>query len=552
MIVGAVLTAVLLLGLGAFIALRLRSRGRLLQEAPPRELSLDPAPVRSSTKMRRVVSAPIRLSDLTSAAQESHRRREEQEDFATLQLFLEDLRDQYSGDEAIYWEWIEQRDSLTPRVWSSASADRPQHFRMIEWASHVQWAAKGRVVHQESSSDVTRVAAAPVLEDGRLIGVLSISSEKGLRAERGRLKEWMPRHAAQLTRMLELFAVRREYGRHMRQGRALLQAVQRIQSNPSQEALVRAICETAIGVSSATDSALIRWRDKGKGTVQFATPGFKRRAPFEISEDSLVAQVCRARLPLVIEDASRLAPDVTLFYPGDGECRTGAFGVVPLARDERVLGAIVVASPSVGGVLQDETRNIDLLGAVATTSLEIAWDLEETTKRARTDPLTGLANRRWFEDKIEQALNEADRFGVPVSLVLVDLDHFKRVNDTWGHEAGDLVLRKVARMLAEGVRTVDTVARYGGEELAILLPQTSMNGAVELSDRLRRMVAARTIHFQATEIMITASFGVASYPESAPSRDALFPAADRALYDAKHSGRNCVRSAAAASRGPKA
>ena len=547
-----VLSAVAVIGLGIFAGFRIKSRRRVIPEGPARELSLDATPVRSAAKVRRMVSAPIRLSDLTSAAQESHRRRDEQEDFATLQLFLEDLRDMYNGDEAIYWEWVEQRDSLTPRAWSSASADRPQHFRMVEWAPHVQWAAKGRVVHQENSSDTTRVATAPVLEEGRLIGVLSISSEKGLRAERGRLKEWMPRHSAQLTRLLELFNVRREYGRHMRQGRALLQAVQRIQSNPSQDALVRAICETAIGVSSAADSALVRWRaDRGKGMVQFATPGFRRRPPFEITEDSLVAQVCRARLPLVIEDASRLAPDVTLFFANDGECRTGSFGIVPLARDDRVLGAIVVASPTVGGVLQDETRNIDLLGAVATTSLEIAWDLEEASKRARTDPLTGLANRRYFDDKIDQALNEADRFGVPVSLVVVDLDHFKRVNDTWGHEAGDLVLRKVARMLAEGVRTVDTVARYGGEELAILLPQTSMNGAVELADRLRRMIAGRTIHFQATEIMITASFGVASYPESAPSRDALFPAADRALYDAKHSGRNCVRSASAASRGPK-
>jgi diguanylate cyclase (GGDEF)-like protein len=551
MIVGAVLTALVLVGAGVVFALRIRRRRSPLNEGP-RELSLDPAPIRSTTKVRKMVSAPIRLSDLTRAAQESHSRREDQEDFATLQLFLEDLRDLYAGDEAIYWEWVEQRDSLTPRAWSSASADRPQHFRMIEWAAHVQWAAKGRVVHQETSSDLIRVAAAPVLDEGRLLGVLSITSEKGLRVEKGRLKQWLPRHATQLTRLLDLFTIRREYGRHMRQGRALLQAVQRIQSNPSQDALVRAICETAIGVSSATDSALIRWRaDKGKGIVQFATPGFRRRPPFDISDDSLVAQVCRARLPLVIEDASRLASDVTLFFANDGECRTGAFGIVPLARDERVLGAIVVASPSVGGVLQDETRNIDLLGAVATTSLEIAWDLEEASKRARTDPLTGLANRRWFEDKIDQALNEADRFGVPVSLVLVDLDHFKRVNDTWGHEAGDLVLRKVARMLAEGVRTVDTVARYGGEELAILLPQTAMAGAVELSDRLRRMVAARTIHFQATEIMITASFGVASYPESAPSRDTLFPAADRALYEAKHSGRNCVRSASAASRGPK-
>ena len=502
--------------------------------------------------MRPGISAPVRLSDLTTANQESQRRREEQEDLATLALFLDDVRDLYAADEAIFWEWVEQRDALVPASWSPADSERPKHFRSAEWAPLVQWAAEGRVVHFDAGDGRPRVAAAPVLEDDRLIGVLSITNVTALQAERSLLKDWMPRHAAHLSRMLALFSVRREYGRHMRQNRALLHAVQRIQSHPSQEALVRSICQTAIDVSSATSSALVRWRaERGKGIVQFATPGFKHRAPFDLSEDSLVAQVCRARMPLVIEDAGRLAPDVTLFFAADGECRSGSFGIVPLSRDDRVLGAIVVASPDVGGVPQDETRNIDLLGAVATTSLEMVWDLEETSKRANTDALTGIANRRFFEERLEQALNESDRFGVSVSLLVVDLDHFKRVNDTWGHEAGDLVLRKVSRLLAERVRTVDTVARYGGEEITILLPQTAMAGAVELADRLRRAVAAKTIAFQGTEITVTASVGVASYPEAAASRDALFPAADRALYEAKHSGRNCVRSAAAVSRGPR-
>jgi diguanylate cyclase (GGDEF)-like protein len=549
MIVGAVFATSVVIALGAAAAYFFRRR------TVPRGSAASPqARIPQSfsrTPLRHGVSAPVRLSDLTSASQESYRQREEQEDLATLALFLDDVRDLYGADEAIFWEWREQRDALAPVAWSPSESERPRHFRSSEWAPLVQWSAQGRVVHFDAGDGRPRVAVAPVLENDRLIGVLSVSNTISLQAERSRLKEWMPRHAAQLSRMLGLFSVRREYGRHMRQNRALLHAVQRIQSHPSQEALVRSICQTAIDVSSATSSALIRWRaDRGKGIVQFATPGFKHRAPFDLSEDSLVAQVCRARMPLVIEDAERLAPDVMLFFAGDAECRSGSFGIVPLSRDERVLGAIVVASPQVGGVLQDETRNIDLLGAVATTSLEMVWDLEETSKRANTDALTGIANRRFFEERLEQALNESDRFGASVSLLVVDLDHFKRVNDTWGHEAGDLVLRKVSRLLAERVRTVDTVARYGGEEITILLPQTSIAGAVELADRLRRAVSSKTIAFQGTEITVTASFGVASYPETAASRDGLFPAADRALYDAKHSGRNCVRSAAAVSRGP--
>jgi diguanylate cyclase (GGDEF)-like protein len=154
-----------------------------------------------------------------------------------------------------------------------------------------------------------------------------------------------------------------------------------------------------------------------------------------------------------------------------------------------------------------------------------------------------LANRRRFDESLQRELSHSDRFGHPVSLVLVDIDHFKRVNDSHGHDAGDAVLRAVARMLSDGVRTVDLCARFGGEELAILLPQTTAAGAFELADRLRRRIAGRPVRYNDSEIAVTASFGVASYPDLVPSRDGLFQAADAALYDAKHGGRNCVRSA---------
>ena len=103
------------------------------------------------------------------------------------------------------------------------------------------------------------------------------------------------------------------------------------------------------------------------------------------------------------------------------------------------------------------------------------------------------------------------------------------------------MLRQVAVRLAEVVRTVDVIARYGGEEIAILLPQTSVSGAADLADRLRHAVEARAVKFKGEEIPVTASFGVASYPDAVPARDGLFRAADRALYDAKKAGRNCVR-----------
>jgi diguanylate cyclase (GGDEF)-like protein len=215
--------------------------------------------------------------------------------------------------------------------------------------------------------------------------------------------------------------------------------------------------------------------------------------------------------------------------------------VVPITRENRPLGCIVVAGDSDGSITDEEARNVGLLGALAANALEIVWEIEEVSRRAATDSLTGLANRRRFDESLQRELAQSDRFGHPVSLVLVDLDHFKRVNDCYGHEAGDAVLRSVAQVLADGVRAVDVCARFGGEELAILLPQTTAVGAFELADRLRRRIAGRPVRVNETDIPVTASFGVASYPDVVRTRDLLFPAADAALYDAKRDGRNCVR-----------
>jgi diguanylate cyclase (GGDEF)-like protein len=136
---------------------------------------------------------------------------------------------------------------------------------------------------------------------------------------------------------------------------------------------------------------------------------------------------------------------------------------------------------------------------------------------------------------------ETDRFGGMCSLILVDLDHFKSINDRRGHEAGDLVLKHVAQVLSDAVRTVDLCARYGGEEIAVLLPQTTERGAAELAERLRSSLETRPVLYEGELIHVTASFGVSTYPMPVPYGDWLVLAADKALYKAKAAGRNCVR-----------
>jgi diguanylate cyclase (GGDEF)-like protein len=145
-----------------------------------------------------------------------------------------------------------------------------------------------------------------------------------------------------------------------------------------------------------------------------------------------------------------------------------------------------------------------------------------------------------FDERLKQHLAECDRFDQVLSLILCDVDHFKRVNDQHGHRAGDLVLAAIARALAHGIRNIDIVARYGGEELAILLPQTPIERAREVAERLRKTVEGLCVSVEGGVISVTASFGVACYPTSGGGRESLFLNADRALYAAKNEGRNKV------------
>jgi diguanylate cyclase (GGDEF)-like protein len=166
---------------------------------------------------------------------------------------------------------------------------------------------------------------------------------------------------------------------------------------------------------------------------------------------------------------------------------------------------------------------------------------ENLLSSALRDSLTKLFNKRYFLDRLDAELKFAQRHRTAVSLLLLDLDHFKKVNDTLGHLAGDAVLAAVASALSKAVRNEDVVARYGGEEIAIILRAISFEAAVSTADRLRKLVEGAAIPFDGKDLRVTVSIGVAEYPTTpAKQIDELIEAADKALYRAKNAGRNRV------------
>ncbi|HEX7830221.1 MAG TPA: diguanylate cyclase [Thermoanaerobaculia bacterium] len=178
--------------------------------------------------------------------------------------------------------------------------------------------------------------------------------------------------------------------------------------------------------------------------------------------------------------------------------------------------------------------------------VDLQKELLETNKRLEllsiTDGLTKLHNHRYFQDELFRAFEESQRYQRPLSLAMIDIDFFKKINDTYGHAVGDDVLKRAAKLYRESVRSTDLVARYGGEEFAVMMPETALQDAITFAEKIRHLLESTPLETQAGPVTATISLGVASVPHSRiHSAKELIIAADRALYRAKKNGRNQVQ-----------
>lgn len=213
---------------------------------------------------------------------------------------------------------------------------------------------------------------------------------------------------------------------------------------------------------------------------------------------------------------------------------------VPMVAGDDVLGALVVVhgEAAVRGIQRRTVEGYQRLAGHGALALANAWAAEELDRQARTDRLTGVANRHTFDEQFDKELERARREHSDLSVVLCDVDHFKRFNDEHGHQVGDEVLTEVAQTLEAERRPYDLVARYGGEEFVVILSQTDFDSAMRVAERLRRAV-----EHTGGAMGVTASFGVASAANGEVSRSDLISTADACLYEAKENGRNRVEGA---------
>ncbi len=216
-----------------------------------------------------------------------------------------------------------------------------------------------------------------------------------------------------------------------------------------------------------------------------------------------------------------------------------------LSSQGKVLGTFAIYHDEPRSPLEHDIERISFAANLAAIAIENRHAHEELERRAYTDYLTGLNNRRRFIEIAENELARAVRFDKALSLLMLDIDHFKQVNDTYGHKTGDLVLQKLSEICRGTLRTIDIIGRLGGEEFAILLPETNDIQALDAAERLRAALAAAQVPLgNGEELRFTASFGIATLNQQDSDIDTLLNLADHALYEAKSKGRNrvaCIR-----------
>jgi len=211
---------------------------------------------------------------------------------------------------------------------------------------------------------------------------------------------------------------------------------------------------------------------------------------------------------------------------------------IPMVANESVVGLIEVRSAKLGPMMTEaNARFFEVMASTAANALRNAQLFEEVEERARTDFLTGLPNHRFFQATLSLELGRAQRHNRSLSLLIIDLDFLKEVNDRFGHPSGDMVIRTIAETIRSTCRESDFAARYGGEEFTAILPETPLNGAIQMAERVRERIAATQFPGIGS---VTASIGISNYPVNAVNKEDLIRIADQALYVAKNQGRDRV------------
>jgi diguanylate cyclase (GGDEF)-like protein len=323
---------------------------------------------------------------------------------------------------------------------------------------------------------------------------------------------------------------------------ALLGGLRTMPTDAGLEPLAAALCETAMTITNATGAVIGVWSGQSGRIITLLGPdgGPRPGDPFEPPASELGLAV-RANTMIVRDGATWSLGRTCVAHENERWThRPRSMAALPLRNAIGVNGVLAVWSARSATLDQDGLELLPLLGPQVALHIEQARELDRVRHTAARDPLTQLRNRRAFDEIFQAETVRFARYGRPLSLLVIDLDHFKTINDQFGHEAGDDVLCRTARVIEASIRDIDTPARFGGEEFVVLLPETAITSALDVAERIRSTVAESDIEFRGQRLQVRASIGVSACPDRVALPADLIASADRALYQAKAEGRNRV------------
>ena len=394
--------------------------------------------------------------------------------------------------------------------------------------------------YYQGPEDVSAFLGVPIVE-GRIPRGLLVGDRATGPAFTASETELFVSAAAQIMRIVQSERVfqaversKHEHERFLRASTALNRALTLDEVYAAAIEGARGVCEFDFVAISAFNS-----RD-GSHAINLAVgDGFEALVGATFRDATSVASmVAKNKLALPASGEWRDHHETHIFDAGERIKGFESLYVLPLLVKNEVLGTFALAARQPAAFTSYRREMLGVVANQVAISLQNGRMVESLEQQATTDGLTGLVNHRTFQERFSAMLGRADRHKFRVSILLTDIDHFKKVNDTYGHPTGDAVLKRVAAILKASARKIDIVARYGGEEFALVLEGTDRIGARQLAERIREEVAAQTFESSKGPFKATLSLGVAVYPDDGKAKQDVIACADKALYAAKHGGRN--------------
>ena len=273
---------------------------------------------------------------------------------------------------------------------------------------------------------------------------------------------------------------------------------------------------------ASSESVEKQVKDKINSIISQKSSWIRQRLKFECQRFPQDSTYMRTNSNEIIDDISEFKSQI----------------IVPIENEDKIIGLIALYHKDFGKY--SDKRLIDTIATELKTVFKIKWLYSETKLLSVTDPLTTLYNRRYFQQVIEKEFSRSNRYNSPLSVAMIDIDNFKSLNDTYGHQFGDEVLQTISTLFQDSLRKTDYVARYGGEELIAVLPETSIAQAIIPFERLRTKIAETPFMYDFKRIKVTISIGIAQNNQNCKTTDDFINMADKALYNAKGRGKNRI------------